>query len=51
MSYRLGKISSTTVQVKVKSGDTLEVEFNEEMQELFLTGAAKIIYEGSLTID
>ena len=51
MSYRLGKISSTTVQVTVKSGDTLEVQFSEDMHEVFLTGPAKIIYKGSLTID
>lgn len=51
MSYRLGKISSTTVQVTVKSGDTLEVQFNEEMNNLFLSGPAKIVYEGSITLD
>jgi diaminopimelate epimerase len=51
MSSKLGKISSTTVQVNVKSGDTLEVCFNENMLEVFLTGPAKIIYEGSFTID
>jgi diaminopimelate epimerase len=51
MSYRLGKISSTTVQVSVKSGDTLQVQFSDDMNEVFLTGPAKIIYEGILTID
>jgi diaminopimelate epimerase len=51
MSHKLGKISSTTVQVTVKSGDTLEVEFNESMDEVFLSGPAKIIYEGSFTIE
>ena len=51
MSYRLGKISSTIVQVTVKSGDILEVQFSEDMQDLFLAGPAKIIYEGSFTID
>ena len=50
MSHQLGKISSTTVEVKVKSGDTLQVQFNENMDEVFLTGPAKIIYEGSFTI-
>jgi len=49
MSYRLGKLSSTTVQVKVKSGDTLQVQFSETMDDVFLTGPAKIIYEGSFT--
>jgi diaminopimelate epimerase len=51
MSLRLGKISSTTVQVKVKSGDTLEVQFSDNMNDVFLTGPAKIIYEGNFTID
>ena len=51
MSYRLGKISSTTVQVTVKSGDTLDVQFSDDMKDVFLTGPAKIIYQGSLTID
>ncbi len=51
MSYRLGKISATTVQVTVKSGDTLEVHFSEDMQDIFLAGPAKIIYEGSITLD
>lgn len=51
MSHKLGKISSTTVQVTVKSGDTLEVQFNDDMNDVFLTGPAKIIYEGSFTID
>jgi diaminopimelate epimerase len=50
MSYRLGKVNSSTIQVTVKSGDTLEVSFNENMQEIFLTGPAKIIYTGSFFI-
>jgi diaminopimelate epimerase len=51
MSYKLGRISSTTVHVTVKSGDILEVRFNESMNEVFLTGPAKIVYKGSCTID
>jgi diaminopimelate epimerase len=47
MSHRLGKISSTTVHVKVQSGDILQVQFSENMDEVYLTGPAKIIYEGS----
>lgn len=50
MSHQLGKISSTTVYVKVKSGDILQVQFSENMDEVFLTGPATIIYEGSFTI-
>ena len=51
MSYQLGIISSTTVHVTVKSRDILEVRFNEAMDEVFLTGPAKIVYKGSCSID
>ncbi len=51
MSHLLGKTSSTTVHVAVKSGDILDVQFNEAMDEVFLTGPAKIVYKGSCTID
>ena len=51
MSHRLGKIEGNTVNVKVKSGDILEVRFSDDMQEVFLTGPAKIVYKGSFTID
>ncbi len=51
MSHLLGKTSSTTVHVAVKSGDILDVQFNETMDEVFLTGSAKIVYKGSCTID
>lgn len=50
MSRQLGKISSSDVQVTVKSGDILDVSFNESMQELFLTGPAKVVYTGSFFI-
>lgn len=50
MSFRLGKIDRTNVQVKVKSGDILQVQFSENMNEVFLTGPAKIIFKGSFTI-
>ena len=51
MSYRIGKISNTTVQIKVKSGDTLQVQFSENMDTVLLTGPAKIIFTGSFTIE
>jgi diaminopimelate epimerase len=51
MSYKLGKVASMSVRVKVKSGDTLEVRFDEEMQEVFLTGPAKIVYRGTFTTE
>ncbi len=50
MSYRIGKIRETTVQVRVKSGDTLQVQFNDSMDEVFLAGPAKIIFEGNVTL-
>ncbi len=51
MSHRLGKTSCTTLHVSVKSGDILDVQFNEAMDEVFLTGPAKIVYKGSFTIE
>ncbi|MEI6638869.1 MAG: diaminopimelate epimerase [Chlorobium sp.] len=50
MSYRLGKIGRTTIRVKVRSGDTLQVQFSEKMDEVFLIGPAKIVYEGNIII-
>lgn len=50
MSYHLGKISSTNVHVNVKSGDILQVQFSENMDNVFLTGPARVIYEGSFTL-
>ena len=51
MSFRLDKITSKKVSATVKSGDTLEVQFNDTMDEVFLTGPAKIVYKGVFTID
>lgn len=51
MSRQLGKIQGTTVLVRVKSGETLEVSFSENMKDVFLTGPAKIIYKGSLSMN
>jgi diaminopimelate epimerase len=51
MSHRLGMVEGTTVKVRVKSGDTLEVRFDEKMQEVYLTGPAKIVYRGTVTIE
>jgi diaminopimelate epimerase len=47
MSRRLGKIQGSSVKVRVRSGDFLEVSFSENMQEVFLCGPARIIYTGS----
>jgi diaminopimelate epimerase len=51
MSRRLGNIEGNSVRVTVKSGDTLEVRFDESMQEVYLTGPAKIVYRGTVIID
>ena len=50
MSHRIGKIRGTSVQVRVKSGDTLKVQFNENMSDVFLTGPAKVIFNGSFNL-
>jgi len=50
MSYRLGRISSRTVCVRVRSGDTLVVSFNDNLKSVTLTGPAKIIYRGTLEL-
>jgi len=50
MSHHIGKINASTILVKVKSGDTLQVQFNENMDEVFLTGPAQCIFEGSFTL-
>ncbi|MGB0130501.1 diaminopimelate epimerase [Chlorobium sp.] len=47
MSYRLGKVTSPTVKVKVRSGDILEVSFSENLKTVTLSGPAKIIYRGT----
>ena len=50
MSYRLGKVSSTSVRVTVKSGDTLEVDFSDTMEEVFLSGPVKVVFTGTVSV-
>ena len=50
MSYRLGKVPSTNVTVTVRSGDTLEVAFSDDMKEVFLSGPAKEVYTGTVNV-
>lgn len=50
MSYRLGKVTSPTVKVKVRSGDILEVAFTENLKTVTLSGPAKIIYRGTVEL-
>ncbi|NTW51553.1 MAG: diaminopimelate epimerase [Chlorobiaceae bacterium] len=50
MSHRLGLVASSPVSVKVRSGDILEVGFNDEMDEIYLEGPARTVYQGTITI-
>ncbi len=50
MSHRLGKVDSSPVKVKVRSGDILEVGFSADMQDVYLEGPARIVYQGTLTM-
>ena len=50
MSYRLGMVAASPVRVKVRSGELLEVGFSGDMQEVYLEGPAKIVYEGTLNL-
>ncbi len=50
MSYRLGKVSSTSITVTVRSGDTLKVDFSDDMHEVFLSGTAKVVYTGTVNV-
>jgi diaminopimelate epimerase len=50
MSYRLGKVQSEPVSVIVQSGDILEVSFDKDMQDVYLTGPAKPVFTGVVTV-
>lgn len=50
MSYRLGKVSDSPVRVRVRSGDILEVGFSSDMQQVYLEGPAKIVYQATMTL-
>jgi diaminopimelate epimerase len=50
MSYRLGKISASPVRVKVRSGDILEVGFSGDLEEIYLEGPARTVYQGTITL-
>jgi len=50
MSYRLGKVSSSPVRVKVRSGDTLMVGFSDSMDDIYLEGPARVVYQGTITL-
>jgi diaminopimelate epimerase len=48
VSYKLGKINSRRVKLVVQSGETIEVEFDEAMQHVFLIGAADVVFTGNI---
>ena len=50
MSYRLGKVESSPVRVRVRSGDILEVGFNGDMTGIYLEGPARVVYQGTITL-
>lgn len=50
ISYRLQKVQSEPVSVIVQSGDTLEISFDEAMQDIYLTGPAKPVFTGLVSI-
>jgi diaminopimelate epimerase len=50
MSYRLGKVTGRSVKITVRSGDILEVGFSPDMKNIFLTGPARIVFRGSITM-
>ena len=50
MSYKLEKVSSTSIRVTVRSGDTLNVDFSDDMKEVFLSGPAKVVYTGTVNV-
>ena len=50
MSYRLGKVASSPVRVKVRSGETLMVGFNDAMDDIYLEGPARVVYRGTIIL-
>jgi len=50
LSHRLGMTSGNRVEVRVRSGDTLVVEFSDDMQEVYLTGPAVVVYRGVVEV-
>ena len=50
MSRKLEKVASNHVRVTVKSGDILDVEFTDRMDEVYLSGPAKVVYTGTVSM-
>jgi len=50
MSYRLGKVSATSVCVQVQGGDLLTIAFDEKMKQVTLSGPAIEVFQGEVPI-
>lgn len=51
VSYRLGKITAERVDVTVHSGDILTIDFSQDMNEVFLSGPARVVYTGTVAVN
>ena len=47
ISHMLGKTNSTSLNVTVRSGDTLQISFTSDMENIYLSGPTKIIFSGT----
>jgi diaminopimelate epimerase len=50
MSYKLGLVITSPVKVKVRSGEILEVGFNDDMDDIYLEGPARTVYQGTISL-
>ncbi|MCS7014267.1 MAG: diaminopimelate epimerase [Chloroherpetonaceae bacterium] len=50
ISYRLGKAPHRHITLLVQSGETLEVEFDETLQHVYLTGSASVVFTGCVEL-
>jgi diaminopimelate epimerase len=50
VGYKTGRIRSTHVKLVVQSGDTIDVEFDDAMQDVFLIGSADVVFRGEIDL-
>ncbi|MCS6989073.1 MAG: diaminopimelate epimerase [Chloroherpetonaceae bacterium] len=50
VSHRLGKLRSRLANLLVQSGETIQVEFDEAFENVFLIGSAEIVFEGYIQL-
>ncbi len=50
VSYRLHKIKARHIKLMVQSGETIEVEFDEAMQHVYLIGSADVVFTGCIDL-